>query len=44
MGDTVEVAAAVLEIVLAVVLPAAVVAVVTVVEVAVLAGSHGQLG
>ena len=44
LGDTVEVAAAVLEIVLAVVLAAAVVAVVTVVEVAVLAGSHGQLG
>ena len=44
MGDTVEVAAAVLEIVLAEVLAAAVVAVVTVVAVAALAGSHGQLG
>ena len=44
MGDTVEVAAAVLEIVLVEVLAAAMVAVVTVVAVAVLAGSHGQLG
>ena len=44
LGDTVEVAAAVLEIVLAEVLAAAVVAVLTVAAVAVLEGSHGQLG